>query len=370
MRSRCRLSGPSALFVCLATLVSCRGAAPGDPTATSPTFGPDGGGGTVGAKANNPPAAVARVTPAPAGGVVSGALPLDVRINLCQSSDPDPADSIRFDVTWGDGVETGPGRPGAGTAVEDGERTGCEGRDCCRHRHRYENAGTFQVEARVSDKHLEDQSGSVAAQAISRYRFVVTTGTVPAAGGAGCTTITSDVGGLNGTSTNSTFEIGITGVALPTEGWANVTGTAQVFDLVPPAVYSGALVGTSAYGNYQVQYATGVAIQPSTTYTLSLDMGYLAGLTGGNSGYSFQLGTLNGGVFTGLGAPVTGTAPYAGNMGGGTVSASAQQVFVTGATVSGDSLAVRWAQTSSLGGGTSDFFGFDNVILRAARCAP
>ncbi|MGE3373848.1 MAG: hypothetical protein AB7O37_09955 [Vicinamibacteria bacterium] len=138
----------------------------------------EAGGGSVGSKANTPPTVAARVTPAPVDGTVFGLIPLDVAVNLCQSSDPDPADSIRFDVVWGDGAVTGPGAPGAGTTVgEGGGPTGCDGRDCCRHRHRFENEGTYQVEARVSDKHLEDQSGGVSAKAITPYRFVVRAGT-------------------------------------------------------------------------------------------------------------------------------------------------------------------------------------------------
>ena len=181
-----------------------------------------------------------------------------------------------------------------------------------------------------------------------------------------CTIVSSFIGNLNGVSTNSTFETG-TVVALPSQGWTNVLDTGLVYD---GAGGNGALVHTISgpYANYQVQHDTAVALQPSTTYTLHFDMGYLAGLTGGNSGYSFQLGALNGGIFTGLGSAVTGNAPYAGNLTAGSVSAQTNQVFVTGGSVPIGSLAVRWAQTSSLGGGTSDFFGFDNVTLLATRC--
>ena len=129
------------------------------------------------------------------------------------------------------------------------------------------------------------------------------------------------------------------------------------------------MLGTTSYGNYEVQYDTGAAIRANTTYTLSFDIGYMAGLAGGNSGYRFQIGTLNGATFTPLGSAVSGTAPYAGGMNFGTFSVTgAQQVFATGSTVSGDRLAVRFAQTSSLGSPFSDYFGFDNVKLQARGC--
>ena len=49
-------------------------------------------------------------------------------------------------------------------------------------------------------------------------------------------------------------------------------------------------------------------------------------------------------------------------------TAGAQQVFAAGSAVSGDRLAVRFAQTSSLGSPFSDYFGFDNVKLQARGC--
>lgn len=45
-------------------------------------------------------------------------------------------------------------------------------------------------------------------------------------------------------------------------------------------------------------------------------------------------------------------------------------MFTTGGVVSGDNLAVRWAQTSTLGSPNSDFFGFDNVTLDAVAVVP
>ena len=93
---------------------------------------------------------------------------------MCRSTDADPADSLRFDVKWGDGVETGPDDAGAGTDMADGgPPTGCEGRDCCRHRHLFTDSGSFTVEASVTDKHLEDQGGAIGALARTTRRFTV-----------------------------------------------------------------------------------------------------------------------------------------------------------------------------------------------------
>jgi hypothetical protein len=50
------------------------------------------------------------------------------------------------------------------------------------------------------------------------------------------------------------------------------------------------------------------------------------------------------------------------------ISGSANLVVNTGAVVSGDNLAVRWAQTANPG--PTDFFAFDNVTLSAAAIAP
>jgi hypothetical protein len=170
------------------------------------------------------------------------------------------------------------------------------------------------------------------------------------------------IGDLDGVSAASTFETGSTD-PLPNSGWVNVSGTAQIYG---GGVANGALIGTTPYDNYTVQFDTSTPIQPNTAYTFTVQMGYFAALADGDSGYSFQLGTVNGGVFTGLGTPATGTVPYLGNMSEGNWSSGPiSQTFTTGATVSGDNLSVQWSQISALGGGTSDHFGFDNATLTA-----
>jgi hypothetical protein len=138
---------------------------------------------------NTPPTLAMRTEPAFTPGsphpVIRGQAPLFNSLNLCSSSDPDtttPApdghvDSLRYDVRWGDGTTTGPGAPGAGTTLEDGGgKTGCDGKDCCRHRHEFEKNGEFVIEASVSDKHLEDQGRNVAAQARATGRIRVLLG--------------------------------------------------------------------------------------------------------------------------------------------------------------------------------------------------
>ncbi len=168
--------------------------------------------------------------------------------------------------------------------------------------------------------------------------------------------------GLDGVATSSTFETGSI-INLPTSSWANVVGSARYADL---AGLNGAMIGTSEYDNYTVQFNTSTPIQPDSVYTLQLQMGYYAGLTGGNSGYSFRIGTVNGGVFSPSGAAATGNFAYpGGGMGADSANLSSpvSVMVTTGALVSGDNLSIQWSQTSSLGSGSSDYFGFDNVTL-------
>lgn len=165
--------------------------------------------------------------------------------------------------------------------------------------------------------------------------------------------------GLNAMDTQSGFEIGVE-TPLPTMGWTALSGGARAFDLDQ----NGALIGETAYGNYEVEYITGDAVQPWTSYTLHVDMGFMAGIPNGVADYRLELGTSAvGGGFTSLGSAV-GSVNYAGSLNFNAVSGTAQVEVVTGAVVSGDPLAVRFAQTRSAGPGTSDFFGVDNVTLR------
>jgi hypothetical protein len=166
------------------------------------------------------------------------------------------------------------------------------------------------------------------------------------------------VGNLDGSSVSSTFDPGAT-VSLPAAGWVNVTGAARIFD---GAGGNGALIhDSSPFGNYSVEYNTGVTMLANSTYTLTLDLGFIAGVGGGEASYSMQLGLIDGGNFTGLGAPVTGTATYLGNLSSGFISGVAQQIYSSDGTVPAGSLGVRFEQTQN--NGPSDFFGIDNVRL-------
>jgi len=173
------------------------------------------------------------------------------------------------------------------------------------------------------------------------------------------------IAGLDGVAPSSTFNTG-TQQPLPSLGWSNVSGAAQVFGVTAPF---GDLIGTAPYDNYSVQYSTGVPIASSTKYTLSLDMGFDANLRSGTAQYLLQLGTINGSIFTPL-SSASGVVNYAGALDAGVVSGSASVVFTTGDVVSGNNLAVFWAQIATNGfpgSDTSDFFGFRNVLLDATQ---
>ncbi|MCB9678072.1 MAG: hypothetical protein H6737_23430 [Alphaproteobacteria bacterium] len=168
---------------------------------------------------------------------------------------------------------------------------------------------------------------------------------------------------LDGASADSIFEVGAT-QALPAQGWvALLSSSAQIFDL---GGLNGALVGGTPYGNYDVQYVTGTPIEPDSTYQLDADLGFVAGLPGGQALLYIELGTSDGFTFSSLSDAAT-TAVYAGNLSAGVVSGHLTTTFSTGGSVTGDPLAVRLGQGSSLGSGTSDFAGFDNVVLRVTN---
>ena len=174
------------------------------------------------------------------------------------------------------------------------------------------------------------------------------------------------IAGLDGAGNASTFSgqgitpLGASGLL----GWSNVIGSAQFFE----AGGDGSMIGTTPYDNYTVRYnpVTPLPLAPNTQYSLTVNMGYVAGIAGGDSAYDFSLGTMIGGVYT----PVknqTGTTPYPGNM--HSVSSAVNSVtltYTTGASVPTGNLAIQWAQTGTNGvPATSDFFGFNKVTLDA-----
>jgi hypothetical protein len=169
--------------------------------------------------------------------------------------------------------------------------------------------------------------------------------------------------GVNGASTLSgqgITPLGASGLL----GWSDVAGGARMFE----SGGDGSMIGLTPYGNYSVRYSpvTPVALLPNTQYSLTFNMGYVAGIAGGNSGYDFSIGTLNGSIYTPL-QNVTGTAAYPGNMHSlSTAVVSVTLTHTTGGSVPAGNLAIQWAQTSSLGDpATSDFFGFNKVTLDA-----
>ncbi|MCA9493403.1 MAG: hypothetical protein KC621_25910 [Myxococcales bacterium] len=171
-------------------------------------------------------------------------------------------------------------------------------------------------------------------------------------------TTRSYVSTLDRGSLDSTFDTGAQ-TPLPTQGWTSTSGAGQVFGTAT----NGSLIGATPYDDYGVQFDTGVAVQPNTTYHLHVDLGFAAGIAGGSAEYLVQLGTLSGGAFTPLGSE-TGTVVYVANMSDGVSSGVSHVVVTTGAAVSGDPLAVRFDQTSTTM--VSDYFGIDNVTLTAA----
>ena len=110
-----------------------------------------------------------------------------------------------------------------------------------------------------------------------------------------------------------------------------------------------------------MQYNTALALQPNTTYTLTVDIGFYT--TSGTSGNGWQvsLGSRNGTTFTSLSTD-TGSATYAGHLHDNVFSDNAVVQFTTGAIVSSDPVALRLSRTTT---GPTNWLGFDNVKLDA-----
>lgn len=169
--------------------------------------------------------------------------------------------------------------------------------------------------------------------------------------------IAGSVGVLDGQSDSSAFEGGTTN--LPAYGWTEVSGEARVFD----SGNAGLIHATTSAAPYTVSFDTGVAISPNREYHLRCDTGFFTteGAAGNGGSYAIELGTLSGESFTAL-AQDAGTNVWRRHLGAGP-SGLGYVSYVSGATVSGDNLAVRLART----GGTGNWFGFDNVKLQYVR---
>jgi hypothetical protein len=116
---------------------------------------------------NSPPILVLKTTPRAQDAVpypvISGVAPLTVKFNLCESSDPeqnleDPeaGDTLNHQFHFGD--------DGTEPFDEDGSFNP-DFDHFCRTEHTYEEAGSYLATVSVTDKHLEDQSREVSAQA-------------------------------------------------------------------------------------------------------------------------------------------------------------------------------------------------------------
>jgi hypothetical protein len=168
---------------------------------------------------------------------------------------------------------------------------------------------------------------------------------------------------LNGTSLASTFEIGDgTASSLPFLGWTPLSGNnVQIWDVAGDGVILDIGGGFNAYS---VQFVTDSALAANSTYTLSLEMGYVSGPGTGNANYSMSIGTWNGATFTPLqtvtDGPVTNFQAFA----SGTAGVTQTATFTTGGSVSGDMVAIQWAQTNTSSG--ADYFAVDNVTLSVA----
>jgi hypothetical protein len=169
------------------------------------------------------------------------------------------------------------------------------------------------------------------------------------------------VGNLDGSSVNSTFE-GLTTQSLAGAGigWTVLAGSdVEVFDGVNNVVVN---YGGGGFESYTVAYITSTPLVANSLYTLTFEMGYVAGTSGGGANYSFELDTYNGSYTV-----LNSTSAAAAFSGGAfssqfphTTGFTADVTFITGASVSSDVIAIKWSSTNS---GPSDFFSFDNVVL-------
>ncbi|MBI3886202.1 MAG: hypothetical protein HY302_10795 [Opitutae bacterium] len=165
------------------------------------------------------------------------------------------------------------------------------------------------------------------------------------------------IGNLNGSHSDSTFE-GLGTTNLPVAGWVALSGSPRTFNSTNDALINGAGQG---FAPFSVQYVTSTAPVANMKYTLSFVIGYVASGGTGNANFSFSLGTWDGSTFTALATASGGPVPF-GNLEASVTNGVVESLtFTSGASVSSDPLAVRWAQTNTSSG--ADFLGIDNVTL-------
>ncbi len=255
---------------------ACGGGSPAGPTSTDAGAARVQGGDGPVSSTNNAPVLVYKTTPRHVSNEIFGKAPLQVKINVCNSSDPDEGDSLRSDVEWGDGVETGPHGPGAGTDPQDGNTTGCGGPDCCRHRHEYRDPGRYTIKIKLTDKHLEDQGQDVESLALTTATLIAKVGEdAPAA--TSFAFESTDVPKLV-----NTFSTGSS--ALTTAG---ISGTVTDVDVsfYATTVFNLNFQVVSAYG------ATGAQVILSNNSVGSAGTSWGTGCTGGRTTFDDQAGT-------------------------------------------------------------------------------
>ncbi len=173
------------------------------------------------------------------------------------------------------------------------------------------------------------------------------------------------VGLLNGSSEQSTFNVGTTQNDLSAIGWLEFSGDSRAWQ--DPA-YGGGVNGilihqTSTTGLFEARYDTNVALRPNTTYYLIVDVGFGGTAAGGSGTSTVQLGTFSGGVFSSSTA-ATRTAKRNGGAYDNVFSDRSCLTFTTGGSVApGSTLGISLARTS--GTNTAYWLGFDNAVLWA-----
>jgi len=122
------------------------------------------------------------------------------------------------------------------------------------------------------------------------------------------------------------------------------------------------LIGFQVSDTFTAEQVTGAFIQANTQYSMTVDIGFMQS-GAGTGDYLLELGTSNGGVFTML-AELDSTleqvvsSEYNISLGN---AAEVEVLLNTGATVSGDALAIRLTKEDA-----TTFFGFDEVVLTHA----
>ncbi len=147
-------------------------------------------------------------------------------------------------------------------------------------------------------------------------------------------------------------------------GWTEVSGdtTDDIARGFTGGVYR-ALIGQGTFDTFTAEQVLGTAIAANTAYDLAVDIGFMSSGTGFTGDYKIELGTSTGGVFTVLSTLDSTlfqsvTSEY--NISTGN-ALTVNVLLETGATVSGDDLAIRLYKED-----TTTYFGFDKVELTQA----